>query len=120
MQNAELGMVKKYTQNVVKPAWPHTSLPPFQFPDSPPSHRMAATVSTEAHNGETASPRNRFLSWLEPKQSDKRDAAFLASDEKSTSSNSDLSIGASVEGDLKPVSFFGLFRSAHLLSLVYN
>jgi len=83
---------------------------------------MASTMSTDARNGETSPPRNGLLSWLRPKRSDKSGSASLALAKKSTGSDSDISIAARVEGDLKPVPFLGLFRSVivTLLSLVYN
>ena len=64
---------------------------------------------TEASDEKASPPRNRPLSWLKPKQSDKLDSASSASAEKSTSP--DLRIAAPVEDDSKPVSFFSLFRS---------
>jgi hypothetical protein len=83
---------------------------------------MAPTISTEARNGETSPPRSHFRSWLKPKRSDERDSASFDSAKNAISSDWDLSITAPVEDTLKPVSFFGLFRSviATLLSLVYN
>jgi hypothetical protein len=64
---------------------------------------MSLEASTE---NEKAPPRNARLSWLKPKQ-DSTPSSPSAEERASP----DLDILASLEEDLKPVSFTGLFRS---------
>lgn len=66
-------------------------------------------MSTETNNENEKPPPspNGRLSWLKPKQSDKRDSASYIS---SGDAPLDVRAVAPVEDDLKPVSFFGLFR----------
>ena len=80
------------------------------FP-SPP-HSFFPSMSTEASNenekSPSPSPNGRF-SWLKPKQSEKRDSASFVSNGEPVSV--EVRVAAPVEENLKPVSFFGLFRS---------
>lgn len=55
---------------------------------------------------------NGRLSWLKPKQSEKRDSASFVS--AGAPASVDVRVAAPVEESLQPISFFGLFRYVHL------
>jgi len=77
-------------------------------------------MSSEANiENEKSSPsQNGRLSWLKPKQSDKRDSgSFISTGDPASL---EVRIATPVEDIPKPVSFFGLFRSVLSPSFFIN
>ena len=68
-------------------------------------------MSAEVEN-EKSPPSPGRLSWLKPKQSEKRDSASFVS--AGAPASVDVRVAAPAEENLQPISFFGLFRSVHL------